>query len=91
MKRLLVLVIVCCLLTGCGHSPVGKYVSDKNPSVTLELKGDGTFGMFVAGTGTTGTYTVDGNDVTLTMGPLAEKATLSGDKLTMASQTFTKQ
>ena len=90
MKRMIALVIVCCLLTGCGHSPVGKYVSDKNPAVTLELKSDGTFGMFVAGTGTTGTYTTDGNDLTLTMGPFAEKATLNGDKLATASQTFTR-
>ena len=91
MKHCFLLAVACLLLTGCGHSPVGKYVSDKNPSVTLELKSDGTFGMFVSGTGTTGTYAADGNDVTLTMGPLAQKATLSGDKLTLASQTFTKQ
>ena len=91
MKRLLLFGALCLLLAGCGHSPVGKYVSDKNPAVSLELKSDGTFGMFVSGTGTTGTYTADGNDVTLTMGPLAQKATLNGDKLTLASQTFTKQ
>ena len=57
----------------------------------LELKGDGTFGVFVLGTGTTGKCTVDGNDVTLTIGGLAGKATLSGDKLTMSSETFMKQ
>lgn len=90
MKRMLVLMLLCGCLTGCGQSAVGKYVSDKNPALTLELKGDGTFGMFVAGAGTTGKYTVEGNDVTLTLGPLAEKATLSGDTLTMASETFTR-
>lgn len=44
----------------------------------------------LTGTGTTGTYTTDGNDLKLTMGPLAEKATLNGDKPAMASQTFTR-
>ncbi len=91
MKRLFSLLLLCLLLAGCGHSPVGKYVSTQNSAVTLELKADNTFGLFLNGTGTTGTYTADGSEVTLTMGPVAQKATLTGDTLTLGSQTFTRK
>lgn len=91
MKRTLLFLALCCLLTGCGHSATGKYVNDKDPSMVLELKSDGTFTLLRGGGGPTGKYTVEGNEVTLTAGAMAVKGTMNGDKITTASDTFTKQ
>ena len=91
MKRLFSLLLLCLLLAGCGHSPVGKYVNDKNPANTVELESDGTFTYFNDGIGLTGKYTVDGNEINTSIGPVVEKGILDGSKLTMGNNTFTKQ
>lgn len=62
---------------------------------TLQFKEDGQMSMSLAGESVDGTYTVNGNTISLTMSGSTTDVTLDGDQITMESAGmqlfFTKQ
>ena len=76
------LVVVLLLFVGCSKSPVGTYVSQKNPDYYLELRKDGTFFLKEKMT-VAGKYRVDGQTITLeTSIGFASQGTIDGDTMT---------
>jgi hypothetical protein len=71
------------LLAACsGNKAVGKYFSDDNPGWYRELNADGTFYSKEGDIGFSGTYRVDGEDITYSLGfGLALKARIEGNIL----------
>ena len=62
-------ITLCALLAlfGCNHSMAhtGKYVNEKEPQNFFELKKNGIFIIVQGDVSKTGTYVIDGNNVTL--------------------------
>jgi hypothetical protein len=54
----------------------GKYISEKNSSQYLELKPDGNCFLFIGSAGVTGTYEVDGTEITLYTGQSTSKGSI---------------
>jgi hypothetical protein len=84
-------------LLSCSKNPAGIYVSSRNPQVTLELKGDGTFIGMLKGNATpmaTGTYKIEGTVITLTEKGegKSESGKIEGDVITDPNGgTWTRQ
>ena len=100
---LLLGIIVLTLVSGCSAifcAECGRYVSQSNPSDSLELMADGTFYAYYGdeGTGVTGTWKSNENrvllifDVSILGIPITTQATLEGDILTLPDgDKFVKQ
>jgi len=77
-----VLAVVCLLLAACSGSISGTFVNTQDQREYLELKGDGTYYVFVHGVGLTGSYERDGSKLTLkTAQGLAIRADIRGNDL----------
>ena len=54
----------------------GKYISEKNSSQYLELKPDGNCFLFIGSAGVSGSYEVDGTEITLYTGQSTSKGNI---------------
>ena len=107
VKVLCLLAVALCVgfsLAACGENAVGVYeYSVEGVTTTLELKDDDTFTMSMVRDDKTtplgtGTYKVDGDKITLTVGANAVTGTLKDGKITIAMEgegsteiTYTKK
>ena len=77
----ILLLVALALLAACsGNKVAGKYISEDNPDDYLELRSDGNFYSQEEGIGISGSYDVDGNEITLSLAiGLSTKARIEGD------------
>ena len=60
----------------------GKYIHEKSPSHYLELKPDGSYFLFEGSAGVTGTYEVNGTEITILVGEASSRAKIQHDVIT---------
>jgi len=85
MKRrfsLLLVVILAFSLIACSKSLSGKYVNKDNNKDYIEFKSDKTFYVKEGGSGYSGEYKIDGDEITFTLGSgEAAKCTIKGNSI----------
>src|SRR5437867_9821669 len=69
----------------------GKYIHKKTRSHYIELKADGTYFLFEGSTGVSGTYELDGTEITLVGAESTSKAKIRGGLIIDRSEEHTSE